>query len=83
MDKDKLYQWFTEHNIKSISPHMTIFLLDIVEELKPRIEIVRDDELRKDLEEYKNALVTVCRTAAIQQKAVIDKFDVLIHRRDG
>lgn len=82
MNKDKLHQWFTEHNVKSISPNITLFLLEIVKDLKPKIITVKNDnELYTDLEAYKDALVTVCRIAAVHQKAVIDKLEVLVKGR--
>ena len=77
MSKDKLYQWFTEHNVKSFSPRMTTVLLDIAKELKPEIITVKDDELRKDLEDYEDALITVCCVAAIHQRAVIARLEIL------
>jgi len=78
MDKDKLYQWFLEHNIKSISPHIAMLLIDIAKEFKPRIKMVKNNELRRDLEDFEDALITVCHVATIHQKAVIDKLGVLI-----
>jgi len=78
MDKDKLYQWFAEHNIKSISPSIGLVLVEVMEEINSNLLTIKDDKLHEDLEEYKNALDTVCRTAAIHQKAVIDKLDAFV-----
>lgn len=78
MNKDKLYQWFAEHNIKSISPAIGLLLVEVTEEINSNLLSIKDDELRRDLEEYTNALDTVCRTAAIHQKVVIDKLDAFV-----
>jgi len=78
MNKNKLYQWFVEYNIKSISPSIGLVLVEVLEGISPNLLTIKDDELRKDLEEYRNALDTICRIAAIHQKAVIDQLDAFV-----
>lgn len=81
MNKDKLHQWFSEHNIKSISPPMALLLFDIAEKIWPEIVTEKDYELHRDLGDYRDALLTVCSVAAVHQKAVIDKLGAFV--RDG
>jgi len=78
MDEQKLYQWFTENNVRSISPNTCILLLDIAKEIKVKLEQIKDPELRGELEDYEIALFTIVRIASTQQRAVIDKLEALV-----
>jgi len=78
MDGQKLYQWFTENNVRSISPNIGILLLAIAKEIRVKLEQVKDQELIEALEDYRSALITVVRTAGMHQRAVIDKLEALV-----
>jgi len=48
MNKDKLHQWFAEHDIKSVSPHVTLSLLEVVKDLRLEMITAKDGDLFRD-----------------------------------
>lgn len=78
MNEQKLHQWFTKNDVRSIGPNIDILLLAIAKEIRVKLKQVKDQELIEALEDYRSALITVVRTASIHQRAVIDKLEALV-----